>query len=845
MEGSIVCEKRLCVVSIIFLVFLRGIGWGASIDVNNPSFEDPPGGKQEGNVPTGWSVQGSDFGIEGVSCDGLQSLFLGKNNYGYQLTDHTIAAGDEYTLRFDAFKTWPASPEATYEGWLYYKQGANRIEIASVAGNDVAMDCDEYQLTYTVQPADSFIGKKLGVLFINTSTFGGGIWVGFDNVRLEVDSPLLAGNPYPTDGDENIADDVVLHWEPGSDANAHDVYLGTDLSSVSSANTGSSQYMGRVDSNSYDTNDYDPCGLEFSRPYYWRVDGVNGPDSQEGVPWEFTVRGAGDFSRNGTAGFEDLVILVDDWLNSGSDIVAEAYKDDKVDFKDYSVLMDTWHWGRYFVDSVGGNDNNSGTSPEEAWKSLSPVNSTTFIPGNKILFKAGTTYTGQLKPQGSGGPGKPIIIDMYGDGNKPRIDGEGLVLDTLLLENVEYWEVSNLEITNLGPTRENWRTGVKVFANNCGTLHQIQLKNLYVHDVNGSLDKSTEGCGIYWQCSGATPSRFDGLVIEDCNVVRTDRNGICGRSSFTDRSGNWFPSLNVVIRGNVIEDCGGDCIKPWGCEGCLVEFNVVRGGRQRCDDYAAGIWPWSCDNTVIQFNEVSQVKGTKDGQGFDSDYNCRYSLFQYNYSHDNDGGFMLVCGPAATSSMAGTIGTVIRYNISQNDAERTFHISGGGVQDTFIYNNIIYVGAGFDIPIVLYGDWEGWPDNTQYYNNIFYADGTARYAYATSRNSDGTYNYNSGLGSSTNNVFSNNVFYGNHVSPPFDPNAITADPNLVDPNSGGDGIDTLDGYMLQAGSPCISSGTNTGIDYNDPNYINGGLDFWGNELPDVNAVDVGAHQYSN
>lgn len=206
---------------------------------------------------------------------------------------------------------------------------------------------------------------------------------------------------------------------------------------------------------------------------------------------------------------------------------------------------------------------------------------------------------------------------------------------------------------------------------------------------------------------------------------------------------------------------------------------------------------------------------------------------------------MLVCGPAATSSMAGTVGTVIRYNISQNDAERTFHISGGGVQDTFIYNNIIYVGAGFDIPIILYGDWDGWADNTQYYNNIFYADGTARYAYATSRNADGTYNYNSGLGSSTNNIFLNNVFYGNHIDRPTDPNEITSDPMLVDPNCGGDGFDTLDGYMLQAGSPCIGAGTGTGIDYNDPNYINGGLDFWGNELPDVNALDIGAHQYSN
>jgi hypothetical protein len=314
--------------------------------------------------------------------------------------------------------------------------------------------------------------------------------------------------------------------------------------------------------------------------------------------------------------------------------------------------------------------------------------------------------------------------------------------------------------------------------------------------------------------------------------VRTDRNGICGRSSFTNHSSNWFPSLNVVIRGNLLEDIGGDCIKPWGCEGCLVEFNVVHYGRQRCDNnnYAAGIWPWSCDNTVIQFNEVSHMKGTQDGQGFDSDYNCRNSLFQYNYSHDNDGGFMLICSPELYSGNIGCLGTVIRYNISQNDKERTFHISGAGVQDTFIYNNVIYVGPGLNIPMLLYGNWGGaYPDNTQFYNNIFYVDGQVSYSF----------------GGSTNNVFSNNVFYGSHMSLPFDPNAITADPNLVDPNSGGDGMDTLDGYMLQAGSVCIGAGTDTGIDYNDPNYINGGLDFWGNALPDVNALDVGAHQYSN
>lgn len=327
------------------------------------------------------------------------------------------------------------------------------------------------------------------------------------------------------------------------------------------------------------------------------------------------------------------------------------------------------------------------------------------------------------------------------------------------------------------------------------------------------------------------------MLIENCHVVRTDRNGICGRTPFTDRSSNWFPSLYVVIRGNLIEDCGWDCIKPWGCEGCLVEFNVVHGGRQRCDDYAAGIWPWSCDNTIIQFNEVSHIKGTKDGQGFDSDYNCRNTTFQYNYSHDNDGGFMLICGPSISSWSVGTIGTVIRYNISQNDRNRIFHISGDSVRNTYIYNNVIFVGPDLDIPIVLYTEWGGWPDNTHFYNNIFYVEGTARYCYGDGRNKDGTYKHKPGFGHSTNNVFANNVFYGNHINPPKDPNAITADPMLVAPGRGRIRLDSLGGYKLKDGSPCIGAGL--------PVKDNGGRDFRGNQLPDVNAPDISAHQFSN
>src|SRR5262245_56796484 len=466
----------------------------------------------------------------------------------------------------------------------------------------------------------------------------------------------------------------------------------------------------------------------------------------------------------------------------------------------------------YYVDSESGKDSNAGNVSDQPWKTLDRVNQQTFQPGDRLLFKAGTTYRGQLKPQGGGAMvnDKPVMatIGQYGAGPRPRIDGEGQHLDALLLRNVELWEVQDLEITNLGTNRQPWQTGVRIVADGFGKLRHIRLNNLFVHDVNGSLDKNTEGCGIYFESRGANQSHFDDLLIENCHVVRTDRNGICQRSSGRARS------LHVVIRSNLLEDIGGDGIKVWGSNGGLIERNVVRGGRMRCRDAAAGIWPWDSDDTVIQFNEVSGMKGTRDGQGFDSDYRCRRSLFQYNYSHDNEGGFFLICAPGNSYCED----TIIRYNISQNDginSARVFQFAGGA-KNTLIYNNTIFIGPKQDLPLVSCNDWSGGnAEGTRFWNNIFYVEGRVTYRWDKSRDT----------------AFENNVFYGAHVEPPADPRAITNRPPLVNPGSGGAGSNSLSGYRYRDASK-VSLGK---IVEN-----NGGRDFFGKAVAPDQPTSVGA-----
>jgi hypothetical protein len=498
----------------------------------------------------------------------------------------------------------------------------------------------------------------------------------------------------------------------------------------------------------------------------------------------------------------------------------------------------------YYVDAQHGNDTNNGTSPKSAWQSLNKVNATTFQPGDSILLKAGCAWEGQLWPKGSGREGEPIHLGSYGSGAKPLIRGNGQVEDAVLLKNQEYWEIENLEITNVGE-RKAVRRGVHLALDNFGEAHHLVVRGMTIHDVSGRDDSKSNG-GITITADGETkPSRFVGLLIEDNHIYHVDRNGISSWSDRWERS-KWFPSLGVVVRGNTLEDIGGDGIMIAATDGALIEKNVVGNANQRSEGYNIAIWSWSADNTVIQYNEAYGTKGERDGEGFDSDWNSRNTLIQYNYSHDNEGGFLLICneGGHSAAENLGNIGTIVRYNISQNDRNRGFTLSGP-VKDTQIYNNTIYVGEGHSVDLVLLTDWNGWPRETEFSNNIFYAQGEARLGQGIERAKDGHHTSAAGWGESQGTEFDSNVYFGNisagkEVTVPKacnDGHAQTNDPEFVDPGKGALGRATLEGYALKSESKARESGKRIAND--------GGKDFWGAGLEGCVALDRGAVRSSN
>ncbi|WP_168208921.1 right-handed parallel beta-helix repeat-containing protein [Chitinophaga sp. XS-30] len=487
----------------------------------------------------------------------------------------------------------------------------------------------------------------------------------------------------------------------------------------------------------------------------------------------------------------------------------------------------------YYVDAKTGNDMNSGDHPSRAFRSLQAVNRLSLQPGDSVLFRCGTAYDGNLKIQCLGAPGRPVVFSSYGNGPKPRLNGNGLVTATILVYNSAYLHLSGLEVTNAGATPAAHRKGIHLLLEDFGIAFDIRLSGLYVHDVNGSnVKRAGGGAGIHWTNRGRSkPSAFNGLLIEHCRIERTDRNGITS-SGYWQRQ-EWFPSRNVIIRHNHLEDIGGDGIVPIGCDSALIEHNTIYRGGQRFPegDAAAGIWPWSCDNTIIQHNEVAWYGGPWDSQGFDSDWNCRNTLIQYNYSHDNTGGFVLVCndGNVKAPQSVGNTGTVIRYNVSINDGYRStfkhagfspvFHFAGPTFNNR-VYNNLVYITKArpphTDSTMVDMDNWSGYADSTVFANNIFYTEGAVDYQ----------------MGKSTRNHYISNVYYGRHLLQPPTPGAVTDKPAFREyPAEAPRGFEALRAFMLAAGGLRGVLMTEEAV-----------TDFFGNGIPAGERPVVGIHQ---
>lgn len=450
----------------------------------------------------------------------------------------------------------------------------------------------------------------------------------------------------------------------------------------------------------------------------------------------------------------------------------------------------------FYVNTKTGDDKNDGQSPKTPWKSLKNVRNNVFIPGDTIKLHNESVFNGkdaELTFKGSGSKDNNIVIEGYGDNknSKPKLNGLGKIENVIKLYDQQFITIRGLEITNLDNTYntsfdlnksnndKKILRGIYVIGRDAGVLQDITLSDLYIHDINGNIKNKLNG-GIIFTITArienkkpqGKPTKFHNVLVENCKMERIDRSGIKMISSiWTHQSPilnnrvdpTWYPSTNVVIRGNSISQAGGDGITVMGTDGALVEHNVAKDSRYQNTGYNVGIWPFSSLNTVIQYNESFRTRGVTDGQGFDLDHASANNVMQYNYSHNNEGGFMLIMNWAEHTA------PTIRYNISQNDRDKTFEFARGIPAGTSIYNNTIY--SDFKINEVFKTlNFQNGTGSSNFYvfNNIFFFPARQNF-------------YGAGKSEIKSHIqLFNNGYFGGIKYPSEEQSPITGTPKFVD-----------------------------------------------------------------
>ena len=579
----------------------------------------------------------------------------------------------------------------------------------------------------------------------------------------------------------------------------------------------------------------------------------------------------------------------------------------------------------YYVSSTHGDDGNAGTDKGHPWKTLDKVNAiaTDLKPGDSVLLERGSTFQDQYLhiKDTSGTADAPITIADYGEASaaKPVIAANGVkgsqwyqnyrasvgnhknkgtVSSTILLKDVSYITVKNLEITNDDPDVhdpiDTWkwtdtadsdgtkldrsadrmdRTGVAGIAENGTTMSHVTLEGLNIHDVDGNIyNKHMANGGIYFMAHYAREnksaadntwlqnhiSRFDHITIKNNIVKDVDRWGIAvgytaylnfidatwGDGSIDDDLIAKYGQTNVTIENNYVKGAGGDAITLMYCDRPVIQYNVG-------------------DSVSKHMNDVDYPHDAAHGGRYGGwvaagiwPWRCKDPIFQYNEMYNNLNSEHGNGDGQAWDADYGD-GTLYQYNYSYGNSFASLMICNQyAINTTFRYNISQNDRRGvFDLP-------GNGPGNHIYNNTVYIGKDSAVltgrsnsqakfenniFINAADTKKTETWNRGNQHGGQT---YDNNMYVNYANRPASDSHAVeVADVATVLANAGhapsapkatgsvyGRSGSEFDGYKPVDNSPAINAGKVIS-DMNDYAVTN---DFFGNTIkgtPDLGAVE--------
>jgi hypothetical protein len=493
--------------------------------------------------------------------------------------------------------------------------------------------------------------------------------------------------------------------------------------------------------------------------------------------------------------------------------------------------------------------NGTGTQASP-WNTLASVSATTFNPGDKLFFKRGMTCSGILEPLGSRTTASPIVIDAYGTGPQPIIDG-GTNTAAVQLIGQQGWEINNLEIVG----GDYYGVNIAGTAPNIAYTH-FRLTNLNIHGAHHTSTGNDSGEVIITiGNAGETINdiAIDGVIAHDSQVfygIYVDA-GVFPTSTSPEMLGS-----NITVQNSSAYNLSGIGITIFVVTNGLMQNNVVHNTGQcpltpGCgSNTPGGLMDLYCHTCIIQNNESYDIQDWSawDGGDYDIDVWNTNNIVQYNYGHDSAG----YCVSVFSANNVVSTENIIRYNVCSNNAQlanigdpgeifmRTW--DGGTLNGIEVYNNTFYwnpatPGPAFD---TVDASYSGTNVNI-FKNNIIYS--TVPYLVQTTPDFalDNNIYWTAGTAPDWNfNGTDYSSLAAYQSASGQDAHSLFTDPMLSTPTYHTIGR-PVSAFTLLPGSPAVGAGADVCNGLGGTCSM-GIQDFWGNTIPGGSGYNVGAWQ---
>jgi hypothetical protein len=270
----------------------------------------------------------------------------------------------------------------------------------------------------------------------------------------------------------------------------------------------------------------------------------------------------------------------------------------------------------FYVDAARGDDAQDGLKPETAWRSLARVNRAPLSPGDRVLFRRGQAWRGQLVPQ-SGHAGAAITYAAYGEGDKP------VLLGSVPADQEEDWEAAGTGLWTTKPPNQ----GAILLPVDVGNIIFDHGKSVGVKKWS-EADLRREGdffCDVHshvvkLRLNEPPATRYRSIELALCRHI-------------IDQSGRGYVTYeNLALRYGAAHGIGGGNTHHITVRGCDISY--IGGGHltTRPDGkpvrYGNGIEFWSSAHDCLvekcRLWEIYDAALTNQGSGTNAQANITY-----------------------------------------------------------------------------------------------------------------------------------------------------------------------------------------------------------------------------